>query len=168
MHSIPAKRKAIKDFFDSHAKIEGDSIYAISDSGLYYFETEKYVQNDPERNWIITKIMIFDTEKACCIFEYFTDHDAETFAWISINTTDYLLFPEFLGGYSIFNTASLELHSYYCEDDPFIWQEITFSPQQMQLVVTGNYWACPSEIISYSCAACTALPYPILQRTYTA
>ncbi len=58
MNEIQEKRCEILNFFDQKSKIISDGIYAISESGLYYFETEKYVQNDAERNWIITKIVV--------------------------------------------------------------------------------------------------------------
>lgn len=110
--------------------------------------------------------MIFDTEKAKLIYEYFTDHDDETFAWITKDKIDYLLFSEFLGGYSIFDTQLNELHSFYTNDDPFIWQKIQFDSINNQLIVEGNYWACPTEIITYNCSEITHLPYPILKRIY--
>lgn len=50
MNEIQEKRDEILKFFDQKSKITSDGIYAISESGLFYFETEKYVQNDPERN----------------------------------------------------------------------------------------------------------------------
>ena len=166
MNEIQEKRCETLKFFDQKSKIISDGIYAISESGLYYFETEKYVQNDPERNWIITKIMIFDIEKANLIHEYFTDHDDETFAWITKDNIDYLLFPEFLGGYSIFDTQLNKLHSFYTKDDPFIWQNIEFDLINNQLIVEGNYLACPTEIITYKCFETTQLPYFILKRCY--
>lgn len=163
-NTIQAKRDEILKVFDQNAKISGDNIYAISESGLFYFETEKYLQNDPERNWIINKIMIFDTEKANLIYEYFTDHDDETFAWITKDNIDYLLFPEFLGGYSIFITQTNDLQSFYTKDDPFIWQKIDYLSNSNQLVVKGCYWACPTEIITYNFNNRMQLPYPIIKR----
>jgi hypothetical protein len=160
------KRQEVLKYFDAFAKIEAETTYGISERGLYYFEIEKYQQHDENRNWIITKVQIFDMEKAICLFEYLTDHDDENFAWITIKDIEYLIYPEFLGGYSLFDTSTLQLHSYYNENDAFIWQNIYFNPEKNQLIVEGNYWACPSERIIYDCKNITQLPYPILERFY--
>lgn len=163
---INKKRSEILKYFDANSKVECGAICDISNNTDYYFETILYKQKDINRNWQINKIEIYDLHSAKLKFSYLTDNDMETFLWIVKEEIDYLLYPEFLGGYSIYNTKSNELHSYYSESDPFIWTEITFLSDINQLEVIGCYWACPMEKILYDCTDICNLPYPILSRTY--
>ena len=163
-NEIDIKRADIKQYFDETAKIVGTDEFKLSEFGIYYFETQQYLQTDPNRNWRVTKVQIGNIEKDGHFFEYLTDNEYTCSLWIYMDKKDYLLLPEFQGGQSIFEVEEQKLHSFYSEDDPFIWTSIFLSPDKTKLAVTGCYWACPYEIVVYDCTKLTELPYTCIYR----
>ncbi|MFC6096330.1 hypothetical protein ACFPVY_06685 [Flavobacterium qiangtangense] len=163
-NEIDIKRADIKKYFDETAKIVGTDEFGLSEFGIYYFETQQYLQTDPNRNWRVTKVQIGNIEKDVPFFEYLTDNEDTCSLWVYKDKKDYLLLPEFQGGQSIFDVEARKLHSFYSEDAPFIWTSIFLSPDKTKLAVTGCYWACPSEIVIYDCTNLTELPYPCIYR----
>ncbi|MDR6969573.1 hypothetical protein J2X31_003606 [Flavobacterium arsenatis] len=158
------KRTDIRQYFDETAKIVRKDEFDLSESGLYYFETQQYKQTDINRNWTVTKIQIGHIEKDGHFFEYLTDYEYNCSLWIYKDKKDYLLLPEFQGGQSVFDVEEKKLYSFYSEDDPFIWANIFVSPDNTKLAVTGCYWACPFEIVVYDCSNLTELPYACIYR----
>jgi hypothetical protein len=161
---IDIKRADIKLYFDETAKIVGTNEFGLSECGIYYFETQQYLQTDPNRNWIVTKVQIGNIEKDGHFFEYLTDNEHTCSLWVYKDKKDYLLLSEFQGGQSIFDVEEQKLHSFYSEADPFIWTSIFLSPDKTKLAVTGCYWACPFEIVVYDCTNLTELPYACIYR----
>jgi hypothetical protein len=163
-NEIDIKRAEIKQYFDESVKIAGSNEYGLSEYGLYYFETQQYKQKGYDQNWVVTKIQIGQVEKNEFLFEYLTDNDNSFFAWVYKEGKDYLLFPEFQGGQSVFDVEERKLYSYYSESDSFIWTNILISPDKNKLAVTGCYWACPYEIVIDDCSDIKKLPYHCIYR----
>jgi hypothetical protein len=164
-NEIDDVRIDIKKYFDPQNKLEGER-YALSESGLYYFTSERYKQSDPKRNWVICKIQIWDTEKNKIIFEYLTDADDSDYssAWICKDKKEYLLLPEAFQGQSVFDAFSRKLYSFYSSEDTFIWVALYPSPDGNKIAVDGSYCACPSELRVYDIKNITELPYKIIYQ----
>jgi|GEM_PF-1439515 len=163
-NDIDIKRANIKLYFDETAKIVGTDEYALSEYGIYYYETQQYRQTDQNRSWVVTKIQIGYLEKDGYFFEYLTDNEDTCSLWIYENKKHYLLLPEFQRGQSVFDVEEQMLYSFYSKDDPFIWTSIFISPDKTKLAVTGCYWACPFEIVVYDCMNLIKLPYSCIYR----
>lgn len=167
--SIIQLRSDISAHFDLEGIIENSEEIKLSESGLFYYSSTLYRQKDKTRNWIVSKIEIWDTEASEKIFEYITDNDLShhNSLWIKSNDGhEYLFLPEFQTGYSIFDVSSVQLHSCNLKDDPFIWAQIHPSPDKTKLAVLGCYWACPFGIRIYDIKDITMPPYPIIYETY--
>src|SRR3989339_721962 len=105
---IAILRKDILKYFDKQNEIPGEKV-KLSTSGLYYYAVFKYKQANPKRNCLICKIEIWVTETYKKIFEYLSDStdNEDSAIWIKKNGTEYLLLPEFAGGYSVFDTKNI-------------------------------------------------------------
>jgi hypothetical protein len=159
-NEIEKKRADIQQYFDKNGRIDEPSEVYQSKSELYYIQTERYLQNDPIRNWIVTKISIHHKEQPDYVFEYLTDNDDTSFEWLQKDGKEYLLLPELQGGQSIFDVLAQKLYSCYSIIDPFIWIDIYPSPNKTKFAVLGCYWGYPWEIKIYDCSKLVELPYP--------
>lgn len=166
LNEIDNIRREINLYFDPNNRFNEVEQYGLSESGLYYFTSERYKQTDPKCNWVVCKIEIWDTEKAEKIYEYITDADDTDYCakWLSKNNKEYLILPEAFQGQSIFDVNARQLHSFYSSSDPFIWTGIYPSPDGNKIAVDGCYWACPNELRIYNTENITALPYPLIYQ----
>ncbi|OGC06077.1 hypothetical protein A2230_02605 [candidate division WOR-1 bacterium RIFOXYA2_FULL_36_21] len=162
---IAILRKDILKYFDKQNEIPGEKV-KLSTSGLYYYAVFKYKQANPKRNCLICKIEIWVTETYKKIFEYLSDStdNEDSAIWIKKNGTEYLLLPEFAGGYSVFDTTTYKLHSYYSTADPFIWTGIFPSPSVDKIAVNGCYWGCPDELRVFDTKNIISLPYKMIYQ----
>lgn len=166
---IAQSRSDIVAHFDPEGMIENSEEVKLSESGLYYYSCTLFRQKDKTRNWIVSKVEIWNTEASEKIFEYITDNDRSADSSLWMKTSDgreYLFIPEFQTGHSIFDVSSAQLHSCKLEDDPFIWTQMFPSLDQTKLSVFGCYWACPFGIRTYDIKDIISLPYPIIHEIY--
>ena len=163
-NEIETVRQDINLYFDKNNRLGIDEHYELSESGLYYYTSERYRQTDPKRNWIVCKIEIWDIEKSVKIFEYLTNSDDMDYCscWVHKNGKEYLMLPEAFQGQSVFDVSSKQLFSFYSREDPFIWQSIHPSPNGNKVAVDGCYWACPNELRVYNTENITELPYKMI------
>ena len=71
---IDIKRADIKQYFDKNALTAGNEKFCLSEDGIYYFISEQYWQNDPNRNWEVTLVQIGHIEKNGFFFEFKIEH----------------------------------------------------------------------------------------------
>lgn len=159
-------RLDIKNHFDPYGMIENSKEIKFSESVLFYYSCTLFRQKDESRNWIVSKIEIWDTEAAKKIFEYITDNDMSHHSsrWIISKGHEYLLLSEAQTGYSIFDISACQLYSCNIEEDPFIWMEMYLSTDGEKLMVEGCHWACPCELRVYAVENITKLPYNLLYK----
>ena len=62
------------------------------------------------------------------LFRLITDHEEGFHAWLVRNETDYLIFPEALGGQTVFDLTNRKFASNYNAEDEFIWGASHLSP----------------------------------------
>jgi hypothetical protein len=160
--SINTLRSDIQQFFDVRQLIEDETQKKYSKNGLFYFIAQNYRQTDPQRNWVVSKIEIWQNQEK--LFQYLTSSDDCCLAatWINQAEIDYLFLPEIMGGQSVYDTQQQKFYSYYDDADPFIVYNVMISPQQDKMAVEGCYWACPQVIRVYDIQKMTDLPYPLL------
>lgn len=159
-NEIEEIRKEVKRYFDSNNQLPGEK-YQLSESGLYYYTSQRYKQSDPKRNWVVCKIELWEIKRNVQLFEYFTDADDSDcgHAWICKNNKEYLLLPEAFQGQSVFDISTNKLYSFYSSAEPFIWRHIYPSPNANKIAVIGCYWGHPNELRVYNTENITTLPY---------
>ncbi len=164
-NEIEQIRTEICQYFDEKNKLPEER-YELSEGGLFYFTSERYMQTDLKRNWVVCKIEIFNIETSEKLLEYITDADDNDFAacWFQKDNKDYLILPEAFQGQSIVDISQKQLHSFYSSQEPFIWQTIYPSPDGNKLAVEGCYWACPRELRIYDSTEIVKLPYLIVYQ----
>lgn len=168
-NNIAQLRSDIIAHFDPEGMIENSEEVKQSESGLYYYSCTLFRQRHEARNWIVSKIEIWNTEASEIIFEYITDNDRshEFSLWMETNDgREYLFIPEFQTGYSVFDVSSGQLHSSEQEEDPFIWTQMFPSLDKTKLAVFGCYQACPFGVRTYDIKDIISLPYPIIHEIY--
>lgn len=160
-------RTDIINHFDDKALLPNTEETHFSPDKKYYFTSNYYQQTDNHRNWIVSKIQIFQTDNKEKIFEFIRNDDSSFHCWLNIANKSYLLLSEDLEGKSIFDITNRKFFSYSFEYDKFIWCEYYPSPDGKRLAIIGCYWACPYEILVFDTSEPTKYPYRELYRQVT-
>lgn len=164
-NEIEEIRKDIIKYFDVNNRI-GKEDYKLSETGNFYFTVEKFRQNDAKRNWIVSKIEIWKTGSPTFDFDYIANSEDvfDDYCWIIKDEIEYLFLPEAIGGQSVYDSQNKRLHSFYSNQEPFIWMGLYPSPDMNKLAVDGCYWACPNELRIYDISEITKLPYKLIYQ----
>jgi hypothetical protein len=163
INEIESIRKDILKFFDSNELLPEDEKEGFSPDGKYFFRANSYKQTDPERNWTVARIEIFQAGGQK-LFEFIRDEDLVCCCWLNVNDAEYFICPEDFEGQSIYDLTNDRFYSFASQKDPFIWTEIVPSPDKTKLAVIGCYWACPFELVIYDISDICRLPYPVINR----
>lgn len=156
---IEEVRADINKYFDANALIPNLEEIHYSPDKKYFFKSNYYNQSDNSRNWIVSKIEIFQTEGESKIFEFIRNDDSLFHCWLKIDNKSYLLLSEDVEGKSILDLTNKTFYSYSFEEEKFIWCEYYPSPDCKKLAVIGCYWACPSEIRVFDISEPTKFPF---------
>lgn len=154
-------------YFDESALLPGTEETYFSPDNKYFFQSNYYRQTDKNRNWIVSKIQVFQNDTKEKIFEFIRNDDSLFHGWLTSDNKSYLLLSEDLEGKSILDLSTRKLYSYSFEDDKFIWCEYYPSPDGKRLAVIGCYWACPYELVVFDTSNPTSFPYKELYRQDT-
>lgn len=165
-NEIELIRKDVKRYFHESGKLPEREHYVLSNGGLYYFTATPYKQNDPSRNWIVSKIEIWNIEASRLLFHYLRDDDLHCGTWVQKQKKDYLFLPECSQGQSVFDVSENRLYSFYSSKDPFIWLGVFPSPDANRVAVDGCYWGCPNELRVFDISEITKLPYPMIYQEH--
>ena len=164
-NDIEKIRTDIKKYLDLDNK-EGEEDYRLSETDNFYFTAENFRQNDTKRNWVVSKIKIWETGNPTFDFDYISNSEdtIQQSCWMIKDGTEYLFLPEATGGQSVYDTKLKQLHSFYSDEEPFIWLKLCPSPDGNKLAVEGCYWACPNELRIYDISEIAKLPYPLIHQ----
>ncbi len=148
MNEIDNVRTETARYFNPDSEVLDTKESEVSPCGRYQLTCSLFHQNDPARNWDILKVTVMEIESNRTLLEYFTEYPEEFHGWIHKAGTQYLLFPEALGGQTVIDPARKKFSSHYDSGDEFIWTAFHPSPAGRWLVVSGAaHMQLPSTIL---------------------
>lgn len=166
LRNIAAIREDVcRHFNPSSKEAECDSHHQSPD-GRYSLLCTAFRQTDPKRNWIVLEVCVIENSSGDQVFKFITDHEENFHTWLVKDETDYLLFPEALGGQTIFDLTHRKFASHYTEEDEFIWVAAHLSPSRRWLAIQGCYWACPDAVMVYDFSNPLSLPLPKIHEIW--
>jgi hypothetical protein len=149
MNNIEIVRNEIKEFFNANSKIIETEII-FSPNKKYKVETSSYSQNDPNRNWDVTKIEIYNEPEQKMIFSFYVNDGTFYYSWVTKEKIEYLLCAEDLcGGQTIIDLTNQKMSSYSLNNDGLIWTKHLLSPDEKLLAVFGCVWGSPFFVTVY-------------------
>lgn len=163
---IATIREDVRRFFNPSLREAGSDGEHHSPDGRYTLRCKGFRQDDPKRNWIVFEVCVIENSSGDQLFKFITDHEEDFHAWLERNETDYLIFPEALGGQTVFDLTNRKFASHYTEEDEFIWVNSHLSPSKRWLAIQGCYWACPDGVMVYDFSRPLSLPLPKIQEVW--
>ena len=150
MNHIEEFRKEIATYLDINSKIKESETTVFSPTKKYRIETAEYNQTQPDTNWEITKVEIFDHATGEKLFSIFSNWGTFFHGWATKGNIDYIMCAEDIyGGQTIIDLTNRIIESFSPGEDGFIGTDYYISPNAEILGVVGCYWACPYVLKFY-------------------
>jgi len=164
INEIEKSRADTVQFFNPNSLLPGSEELSYSPTHNFFLKSTNYRQSHPNRNWIVTKIEIYQTFENKKIFEFLRNYDTNWHCWINQNGNEYLVCSEDFEGQSVFDLTTMKFYSFFSPSSPFILVEYIPSPDNLKLAVVGCYWACGYELVIYDISNITQLPFREFRR----
>jgi hypothetical protein len=165
MNSIEKIRAELQKYFDPEKIIEDSRETFFSPDKKFRVETVDYRQTNPELNWSVKRVELFNEITGKMQMTFYLDDDWFYHSWITKDGIDYLLCSENLcGGQTVVDLTNNKISSYASGDDGFIWIDHHLSPDSKKLLALGCFWACPTIIKIYNFENPLDLPLAEIQE----